>query len=149
MWKHLESWGWAAKATKIPSLKGWAWHLWGGVARFLIENSSEEELPLWRLSCNFTRTDGRLGLTMEDKGTPRAVGGSSCPIRARSTAWVPGDIWHWVLLCLGIVTAVVSTAVAKHKPKGQCYSPRGYHRRWTVQNVKWETMKGWSVGTGN
>ena len=75
------------KRHKNPLLEGVSLApVGGGVARFLIKNSSEEELPLWRLSCNFTRTDGRLGLTMEDKGTPRAVGGSSCPIRARSTA---------------------------------------------------------------
>ena len=147
LWKHLESCGWAANATKIPSLKGEPGTCGGvGVARFLIKNSTGEELPLWRLSCNFTRTDGRLGLTMEDKATPRAVGGSSSPIRTRSTPWVPGDTWHWVLLCLGIVTDVIATAVAKHKSKGQCYLPREYHRRWTVQNVRRETMKRWSVG---
>ena len=60
--------------------------------------------PLWRLSCNFTRTTGGLDLAKEDKGTPHVVDGSSSPMRARTATWVPGDTWHWVLLCVGDVT---------------------------------------------
>ena len=56
----------------------------GGFARFLIKNSTEEELPLWKLSCNFTRTDGEMDLAMEDKGTPHLVIGSSSPMMART-----------------------------------------------------------------
>ena len=72
------------KCHKNSLLEGVSLASVGDFARFLIKNSREEELPLWKLSCNFTRTDSRLDLAMEDKGTPSAVGGSSSPIRARS-----------------------------------------------------------------
>ena len=117
------------------------------------------ELPLWRLSCNFTRTNDGLDLAMEDRGTPQLVGGSSSPMRARTAKWVPGDIWCWVLLCvgecnrfcyvLGNVTGVVTapTAVARCKFKGQCYSPREYIGKWTVCRLGGERLwRGWSVG---
>ena len=38
------------------------------------------------LSCNFTRTDGGLDLTVENKGTPHVVIGSSSLMRARIAA---------------------------------------------------------------
>ena len=88
------------------------------------------ELPEWRLSCNFIRTNGGLDLTKENRGTPYAVSGSSSPMRARTVTRVPGDTWHWVLLCIGDVTVFfVAIAVARCKSKSQCYLPREYHRR--------------------
>ena len=42
------------------------------------------ELPLWRLSYNFSRTDGGLDLAIKDKGTPHAVVGSCSPMRTRT-----------------------------------------------------------------
>ena len=69
---------------KITSLKGWARHLWGDL-QVLNKKPIRVELPLWRLSCNFTRTEGGLDLAMKDKDTPHAVGVSSSPVRA-STA---------------------------------------------------------------
>ena len=38
---------------------------------------------------------------MEDRSAPQLVGGSSSPMRARTAMRVPGDIWCWVLLCVG------------------------------------------------
>ena len=60
------------------------------------------ELPLCRLSCNFTRTDSGLNLAMEDKGTPNAVGGSSSPMRAKTIAWVPGELMSSMALCFAM-----------------------------------------------
>ena len=113
--------------TKHPFLAGWAWCL-SGVLCVLNKNSAGRELPLWRLSYNLTRTDSGLDLAMKDKGTPRAVGDSSSTMRARTGTGVPSDTWCSVLLCIGDVTAVVATAVARCKSKGQCYWPREYHR---------------------
>ena len=42
------------------------------------------ELPLWRLSCNFSGSNGDMYLAMEDKGTPHVEGGSSSPMRAKT-----------------------------------------------------------------
>ena len=103
--------------TKHPLLAGWAWCLWG-VLCVLNKNSAGMELPLWRLSSSLTRTDSGLDLAMNDKGTPRAVGDSSSTMRARTATWVPSDTWCWALLCVGDVTAVVATAVARCKSKG-------------------------------
>ena len=55
----------------------------------------------------------RLDLAVEDKGTPYVVGGFSGPVRARTTAQVPGDSGHWVLLCKGDVTPHSSTLAWK------------------------------------
>ena len=66
------------------------------------EKKQKVELPLWGLSCYLTRTQGGLALPMEDKGIPVVVGGSSSPLRARIATGVPGDIWHWALLCVGV-----------------------------------------------
>ena len=60
------------------------------------------ELPLCRLSCNFTRTDSGLNFAMEDKGTPNAVGGSSSPMRAKTIAWVPGELMSSMALCFAM-----------------------------------------------
>lgn len=49
----------------------------------LNKKSIRVELPLWKLSCNPTRTDDGLDLVMEDKGPQHAAGGSSSPRRAR------------------------------------------------------------------
>ena len=81
----------------------------GVFCRSLIKNPAGLELPLWRLSCNFTRTDGGRDLAMEDKGTPCAVGVSSSPMRGRTAKWVPGDTWRWVLLYIGDVTVCYQT----------------------------------------
>ena len=51
----------------------------------------------------FHRDSWWTDLAMDDKGTPHAVGGSSSPMRARTAMRVPGDIWCWVLLCVGDV----------------------------------------------
>ena len=56
------------------SLKVWAWHQLGVFFRSIIIKNPAEVLFLWRLSCNFIRTDGELNLFMEDKGTPHEVG---------------------------------------------------------------------------
>ena len=130
MWMDFEH----CKKQKNPSLKGWAQCL-SGVLQSLIKYPTGVELPLWRCSCNFTWTDSRLDLAMEDKGTLPAVGGSSSPVRARTVTWVPGDTWRWVLQCIGDVTVVVATAVAGCKSKGQRYSSREYYRRWTVHRI--------------
>ena len=113
-------------------LKWWAWDL-RGVLRVLNKNSAGVELPLWRLFCSFTRTDSGLDLAKEDKGPPHVVGGSSSPVKARAATWVPGDTLHRVLLCIGDVTVVVATVVAKSK--GQCYLPREYRRKWTAHRM--------------
>ena len=42
------------------------------------------ELTLWRLSYNFSRTDGGLDLAIKDKGAPHAVVGSCSPMRTRT-----------------------------------------------------------------
>ena len=55
-----------------------------GLLRVLNKSPTGVELPLWRLSCNLTKTDGGLDLAMEHKGTPHAVGGPSNPARART-----------------------------------------------------------------
>ena len=51
--------------------------MWRGGLQVLNKSPAGVELSLWRLSCSFTRTAGRLDLAMDDKGTPHAVGGSS------------------------------------------------------------------------
>ena len=43
------------------------------VLRVFNKNPVGTELPLWRLSYNFTKTDGGLDLAVEDKGTPHGV----------------------------------------------------------------------------
>ena len=95
--RHTESRGWAVKTPKICSLKGWAWCVCGVL--WVLNKNPEISGP-----CNFTRTDSGLDLAMEDKGTPHVVGGSSNPMRTRTAAWVPGDTWSWVLLCIRDVT---------------------------------------------
>ena len=74
IWNHVgRLWiMWTLNATKIRSLKGWAWSPWG-FFRVFNKNPAGVDLPLWRLSYNFTKTDGGLDLVMEDKGTPHAV----------------------------------------------------------------------------
>ena len=111
------------------------------------------ELPVWRLSCSLTRTDCGLDLALGDKGTPHVVGGPSFPMRARTATWVPGDTWHWALLCVGDAAICfcrcykTSTAVARCKSKGQCYSPRKCHRRWTTHSLWGERpRRGWNIG---
>ena len=105
-----------------------------GVFRSWIKNPKGVELPLWRFSCNFTRTEGGLHLAMKDKGIPHAVGVSSSPVRP--VLWhefqvIPGT--GLVLLCDGDGTVVIaSTAVARYSFKCWCYSLRIYHGRWTV-----------------
>ena len=91
-------------------------------------------MPLWRLSYNLTRTDSGLDLAVKDRGTPHVVDGSSSTLRARTATGVPSDTWCWVLLCIEDVTAVVATAVARCKSKGQCYWPKEYHR-WTTHRM--------------
>ena len=66
-----------------PFLGGWAQNLWGCFGGPWWKPAGIE-LPLWRLSYNFTKTDGGLDLAMEDKGTPHVVIGSSSPRRART-----------------------------------------------------------------
>ena len=66
-------------ATKVTSLKEWAWFLLGGL-QVLNKNPTGMELEAFLKS---TRTDGGLDLAMEYKGTPPVVGGSSIPMRAR------------------------------------------------------------------
>ena len=73
--------------------------------RSLIKNPAGVELPLWRLSCNFTRTDGGRDLAMEDKGAPCEVGVSSSPMRGRTATrvQVTADIefaMYWGRSCL-------------------------------------------------
>ena len=55
-----------------------------GIFRFLIKNPTGVELCLWRLSCNFARTDCVKDLVMKDKHTLPAVAGSTSPLRART-----------------------------------------------------------------
>ena len=93
---------------KFPPLRGGPNAYWGFCRSLIIKNPAGMELLLWRLSWNFKRTDGGPDLAMEDKGTPHAVHGSSSPRRARTATWVPGDTWHWVLLCIGDVTVCCS-----------------------------------------
>ena len=38
-----------------------------GLLRVLNKNPAGAGFPLWRLSCNLTKTDGGLGLAMEQK----------------------------------------------------------------------------------
>ena len=123
VWEHLES---CRVAWECLNLEGVGPSTCRRFCGSLIIILAGVELPLWRLSCNLTRTDGGLDLAMEDKGTPHMEGGSSSPLRARTGTWVLGDTWRWVLLCTGYVTAVVTTAVTRCKSKRQCYSPREY-----------------------
>ena len=58
--------GWAVNAAKVPSLKGEP-GAYRGFCGSLIKNPAGVELSLWRLSCNFTRTNSGLDLAVEDK----------------------------------------------------------------------------------
>lgn len=89
--KYLGSCVWAVNMAKIPFEGVGPEPVAVGVEGDLVimvlnKNPRGVELPLWRLSCNFTRTDSGLNLAMEDKGTPNAVGGSSSPMRAKTIA---------------------------------------------------------------
>ena len=125
LWKHLRSCGWAVNATKIPSSKGWP-RAYGGFCRSLIKILAGVELPLWRLSCSLTRADSGLDLAMEDKGTPRAVGGSSSPTRARTATWVPDDTWCWVFAKYwGCNCCVCSYCYCKMQVQGSLLPAKG------------------------
>ena len=83
---------WAVNMAKIPFEGMGLEPVAGGVGGDLVitvlnKNPCGVELPLWRLSCNFTRTDGGLDLAPDDQGTPaHVVGGSSNPMGARPAA---------------------------------------------------------------
>ena len=91
----------------------------GGVFRSLIKNPKGLELPLWRFSFNFTRTEGGLDLAMKDKGIPHAVGVSSSPVRPalrHEFQVIPAT--GLVLLCDGDGIVVIAfTAVARYSFK--------------------------------
>ena len=117
--------GVGCECHKIPSLKGWTQHLWGAFQVLNNNNNNNNnkplglELPLWRLSCSFTRTDSRLDLAMKDKGIPHAVGVSSSPVRLvlqHEFQVIPGT--GLVLLSDGDGAVVIaSTAVARYNFK--------------------------------
>ena len=90
--KYLGSCVWAVNMAKIPFEGVGPEPVAVGVEGDLVimvlnKNPCGVELPLWRLSCNFTRTDGGLDLAPDDQGTPaHVVGGSSNPMGARPAA---------------------------------------------------------------
>ena len=63
------------------------------------------ELPLWRLSCNFTGSNGEMDLAMENKGTPHMEGDSSSPMRAKTAILSSRQyLAMWVLLLVWDIT---------------------------------------------
>ena len=62
-----------------------------GILWVLKTHSAGVGLPLWRLSSNFIKTDGGWDLTLENRGTPYAISGSSSPMRARTATCIPGE----------------------------------------------------------
>ena len=84
-----------------------------GFCGSLIKNSAGVELPLWRLSCNFTRTDCGLDLAMEDKALHMQWVALLDPEGQRlqhKFQVIPGT---WFCYVLGMEMFVVATAVGR------------------------------------
>ena len=132
MWKHLESCGWAVIATKIPSLKGWAQCLWAILRVLNIKAPQRQSCPC--------------GGVPEVSHRQTVDWTWPWKIKALRMWWVAllapwgQELQHEFQVIPGVgfcyvlgmqLFVVVATAVARYKPKGQCYSAREYHRRWT------------------
>lgn len=82
---------------------------------------------------------------MEDKGTPHVVIGSSSPHEGEDCSMSSRDTWHWVLLYIGHVFAVVPLQ-QDIKSRVSCHLPGNITEDELCLECKARDPKGWSVG---